>query len=174
MKPFAVLAIVLSVFAAACGSTSTPTTPSNANQVKFTAALLPSNEVPAVSNAENSGSGSVNITLNVTRDASGTITAATADFSVALSGFPANTPVTLAHIHPGAAGQTGSPVVNLGLSSGEIVLSSSGAGTFTKTGINVPAATATDLIANPANYYFNVHSASNTGGFARGQLVKVS
>jgi filamentous hemagglutinin family protein len=30
------------------------------------------------------------------------------------------------------------------------------------------------IINNPAGYYFNAHSAINTGGVVRGQLVKVS
>lgn len=161
------------VLAVGCGSKS-PTSPSNPNQVKFTAALLPSNEVPAITNAEASGNGLATITFNLTRDAGGTITAANADFLVTLNSFPANTPVTAAHIHPAPAGQNGSALVNLGIASGEIVLNASGAGNFTKTGItsNLDPARAQDIINNPANYYFNVHSVVNGGGFARGQLVK--
>src|SRR5215217_703231 len=82
-----------------CGS-KTPTASSNANQVRFLATLLPSNEVPAITNAEAGGNGNATITFNLTRDAGGAITAATADFLVTLNSFPANTPVTAAHIHP--------------------------------------------------------------------------
>jgi hypothetical protein len=155
-----------------CGSKS-PTASSNANQVRFLATLLPSNEVPAITNAEASGNGNATITFNLTRDAGGAITAATADFLVTLNSFPANTPVTAAHIHPGAAGINNSPLVNLGIGAGEIVLAT-GTGTFTKTGItsNLDPARAQDIINNPGNYYFNVHSVANGGGFARGQLVK--
>ena len=160
------------VFVTGCGSKST-TAPSNANQVKFVATLLPANEVPAITNAEASGNGLATITFNLTRDSAGAITAANADFLVTLNSFPANTPVTAAHIHPGAAGVNGSPLVNLGIASGEIVLAS-GTGNFTKTGItsNLDPARAQDIINNPASYYFNVHSVMNGGGFARGQLVK--
>lgn len=160
------------LFVVGCGSKS-PTAPSNPNQVKFTATLLPSNEVPAITNAEASGNGLATITLNLTRDSAGAITSANADFLVTLNGFPANTPVTAAHIHPAPAGTNGSALVNLGIGSGEIVLAT-GTGNFTKTGItsNLDPARAQDIINNPANYYFNVHSVSNGGGFARGQLVK--
>jgi hypothetical protein len=160
------------VFVTGCGSKST-TAPSNANQVKFVATLLPANEVPAITNAEASGNGLATITFNLTRDSAGAITAANADFLVTLNSFPANTPVTAAHIHPGAAGVNGSALVNLGIASGEIVLAS-GTGNFTKTGItsNLDPARAQDIINNPASYYFNVHSVMNGGGFARGQLVK--
>jgi hypothetical protein len=155
-----------------CGS-KTPTSPSNANQVRFTAALLPSNEVPPITNAEASGNGLATITLNLTRDAGGAITAASADFLVTMNGFPANTTVTAAHIHPAPAGQNGSALVSLGITPGEFVLVN-GLLTFTRTGItsNLDAARAQDIINNPANYYFNIHSTVNGGGFARGQLVK--
>jgi hypothetical protein len=76
----------------------------------------------------------------------------------------------MAHIHTGAVGVSGAILVNTGLSSGEVTLST-GAGSFTKTGVSVPAATAKDILANPAGYYFNVHTVANAGGVARGQLI---
>lgn len=174
MKRFALAAIA--VLLAACGSSSSPTSPStttttNPNQITYTATLLPANEVPAVTNADASGSGTVTVRLNLTRDASNAITAATADFTVTLSGFPANTTLTGAHIHPGAAGSTGGVVVNTGLANGEVVLAN-GSTTFSKTGVNVTAATATDLVNNPSAFYFNVHSQLNAAGAARGQLFR--
>jgi hypothetical protein len=113
------------------------------------------------------------ITFNLTKDAAGAITAASADFTVTLTNFPANTPVNAAHIHPGAAGVNGGAQVNLALVAGDIVLAN-GSGTFTKNGITsgLSPTQAQDIINNPANYYFNVHSVLNPGGFARGQLVK--
>jgi len=172
MKRLLILGVALAI-ASACGSSKSPTSASSANQVKFLAALSPANEVPAITNAEASGTGNATITLNLTRDTAGNITAASADFLVTLSNFPANTTLTAAHIHPGAAGTNGSALVNLGLTSGEIVLTN-GTGTFTKTGItsNLDPARAQDIINNPSQYYFNVHSTLNGGGFARGQLVK--
>jgi len=175
MKRLTVLVAGLTVLAIGCGSNSTPTSStSNPTTVKFTAALLPINEVPAITNAENSGSGSATITFNLTRDGSGNITAATADFTVALAGFPPNTPVNAAHIHPGAAGVAGGVLVSTGLVAGEVVLAN-GSGGFTKTGVtspNLDPAHVQDMINNPQNYYFNVHSVLNSGGFARGQMVK--
>ena len=112
--------------------------------------------------------------MNLTRDTSGAITAATADFTISLTGFPGSTGVTAAHIHPGAAGTPGAALVSLALTTGEFVLNSSGSGTFTRTGVtsNLDPARAQDIINNPSQYYFNVHSQLNSGGFARGQLVK--
>jgi CHRD domain len=167
---FCALALVLA--AAGCGKDS-PTTPTPDAAPKFTVTLLPSNEVPAVSNADAAGSGTATVILNTTKDGSGNITAATADFTVTLSGFPASTTLTGAHIHPGAAGANGSVVVSLGLTSGEIVLAN-GSQTFSRNGITVDAALAQTILNNPAGYYFNVHTTINTGGAARGQLVRVN
>jgi hypothetical protein len=164
-----VLTAVL-VFAPACRDDG-PTQPSTPTDPRFTATLLPANEVPPVSNAEASGTGTVVITLHITRDAAQTITAATADFQVTLTGFPAGTPVTAAHIHNGRAGVNASPINNLGLVSGEVVLVN-GSGSFTKNGITFNSLTHVQNILNDfTGFYFNVHSTLNPGGFARGQLA---
>jgi hypothetical protein len=173
MKRFSgsMLAVAILLFSAGCDDDDSPTDPSGSTDPMFTAQLLPANEVPPVSNAEASGSGTVTVTLHVTRDASQTITSATADFQVSLTGFPAGTGVTAAHIHNARAGETSGFINNLGLTAGEWVLTS-GAGNFTKTGIATPANHAQNMLNDPAGFYFNVHSALNPGGFARGQLVR--
>ncbi len=79
------------LFVAACGSS--PSNPSsNPTAPTFTATLLPANENPPIGNAESTGTGSVTVILNLTRDANQNITAATASFQVSLAGFPTNTP----------------------------------------------------------------------------------
>jgi hypothetical protein len=166
MKRFFVVAVALSLFAAACSSSSS-TAPS-ATKPSFTAALSPANEVPPITNAESVGRGTVTVNFDLTYSA-GTLTASTATFVVNLSGFPPNTPINAAHIHPGAAGVNGSPLVNLGLTSGEVVLAN-GSGSFTKGPINVLPEVAQQIMNTPSNYYFNVHSTLNPGGVARGQL----
>ena len=166
MKRLSVFAIVLSLCAAACGSSST-TAPS-ATSPTFTATLSPANEVPAIVGAEASGSGSVTVTFDTTVSA-GNITAATATFNVTLSGFPANTPINIAHIHPGAAGVNGSVLVNTGLAAGQVVLTN-GSGGFTRGPVTVLPEVAQQIINTPENFYFNVHSTINPGGVARGQL----
>src|SRR5262249_9278331 len=165
----------LTIAASGCGK-DTPSTPTPAPDPKFTATLLPSNEAPTpVTNADASGSGTVTITMHNTKDAAGNITASTADFTVTLQGFPPNTVLTGAHIHPGAAGTAGSVVWSTGLTAGEVVLNASGAGTFTKLAAGgEDIATAQAVLANPASYYFNVHTQLNPQGAARGQLVKAN
>ena len=39
--------------------------------------------------------------------------------------------------------------------------------------IDVEPAVADDLIKNPSNYYFNVHTPLNPAGAVRGQLTRV-
>ncbi|MEO7190889.1 MAG: CHRD domain-containing protein [Vicinamibacterales bacterium] len=164
-----VLALTLAV--AACDD-KTPTSPS-VNPPKFTATLLSTNEVPPVSAAspESNGTGTVTITFNLTKDAAGTVTAATADFSGTFSGFPNGTALTAAHIHPGAAGANGSPLVSLGLGGGEITFPT-GTGSLTKNAISMSVDQANTILANPNGFYFNIHTAANPGGVARGQLVR--
>jgi hypothetical protein len=169
MKRLAVFAVALSFFAAACGSSS-PTAPS-ATKMVFTSALSPASEVPAIGNAESIGRGTATTTFDTTFSA-GNITAATVTFAVTLSGFPPNTPINAAHIHPGAAGTNGGVLVSAQLTPGDVVLTN-GSGSFTKGPFTVTAEVAQGIINNPANYYFNVHSTLNPGGVARGQLTRV-
>ncbi len=156
----------------ACGS-SNPTAPSGGGGATppptFNVTLRPSDETPPVTNADVSGTGTAIITLNLTKDASGTITAATADFQVTLSGFPAGTSLTGAHIHEGAAGVAGPVKVSLGLAAGDVTLPN-GSATFSRTGISVDPTLAQAIVNNPAGYYFNVHTTINPAGAARGQL----
>jgi hypothetical protein len=174
MKRTLIAVLALSVFAAACGDDDDDnlTGPSNSNRPVFTAQLLPANEIPAVVGNETSGSGTATITFNITRDAQQTITAATADFDVRLTGFPAGMTLSAAHLHGGRTGQTNPPINNLGLGAAEFVVPASGSLNFTKN--NIPFNSLNDvqnILNDPAGFYFNVHSVNNPGGVARGQLV---
>ena len=165
--------LALALFAAGCGSDS-PSSPSQPNRFTFTADLRASNEVPPIANAESGGQGNATVTIDVTRDGSGNITAATATFFVNISGLPANTPIILSHIHQAVAGVNGGVVVNSGLSAASPVALANGSGSFESSGLTVsPVDIATQIIANPAGFYFNSHSALNPGGVVRGQLVRV-
>jgi len=146
-------------------------TPTPQTAFVFTAALRPANEVPPITSPEASCTGQGTFRLNVTRDAAGAITAATAAFETDVSGCPATTAINIGHIHEGAAGANGPVKVNSGLVAGELKLTA-GAGKINKTNVTVDPAVATAIIANPAGWYMNWHSTVQPGGVIRGQLVK--
>ena len=72
-------------------------------------------------------------------------------------------PATAAHIHKGAAGASGPPVV---------MLKTPGADGKVKDCATADAAVVKDILQNPGNYYVNVHNAEFGGGAIRGQLSK--
>ena len=173
MTRLSLLAVALALVAVGCGSTSSTTSPSTAAvNPMFTASLSPANEVPPVTNAESGVVGAATITFITTKDGSGNVTSATATFAVTLSGLPAGSTVNIAHIHEGASTCACPVVVNTTLAAGQVAVAN-GLASFTRDGIVVDAAVAQRIISNPAGFYFNVHSTLNSGGVARGQLVKL-
>jgi hypothetical protein len=137
----------------------------------FVADLKSTNEIPPIASAEAVCAGQAKITLAVLTDpAYYNVTSGKASFDVTLSFCPATTQITLAHIHQGSATMNGPVKVDTGLTSAQAITFGAGA-TIKKMDIDVEPAVADDLIKNPSNYYFNVHSAAHGGGVVRGQLV---
>jgi hypothetical protein len=154
--PVAVLAIGL----AGCGSNnSTPTQPSNTTVFQVT--MLPSQETPPITNAESSARGTAVITVHKDTNA--------IDFQVSVTGFPAGSALNNAHIHNGAAGVPAGVFVGTGLTAANFPALTNGAATFSVTA-NTDADHVNQILANPAGFYFNVHSVANGGGVMRGQL----
>jgi hypothetical protein len=155
---------MLAIGAAGCGGSSAPTNPSTFKV--FTVQMSPANEVPPVTNSENTGRGTAVITVHSDTN--------TVDFSISLTGFPNNTTLTAAHIHPGVAGVNGGAQIGVPGVAG-IVLTN-GSTTFVANGVAAgpDAATAASrvqaILASPESFYFNVHTTVNGGGVARGQL----
>ena len=135
--------------------------------------LSAANEVPAIANADANGRGTATIALTVTKDDAGNVTSATANVQISVTGFPAGTTVTDAHIHNVSAGSNAGVYVSAGLASGELAIVN-GSGSITKNGINVPADRAAAILSNRAGHYFNVHTALNPAGAIRGQLSEGS
>ena len=158
------LIICLATAVAGCGSSkSTPTTPSNT--VVFTVNLLPSNETPPVTNGENTARGTAVITVH--KDTN------TIDFAVSLNSFPAGSSLTAAHIHgPNApAGTPASVFIGTGLTSGNAPAIVNGSASFTFNGVAPQSPDQiTQILANPSQFYFNVHTVQNGAGVMRGQL----
>ena len=163
---------VLATCIVAIGCDDNPTAPTTAPLI-FSAQLSAENEVPPVGNAESGARGAVQVTLDATRDSSGAITAATADFHVQITGLPEGTTYVGAHIHPGVAGVNGPVIVNTGLTASTVAEVASGTAIWNFRDVPVPAATAQSMATNPAAFYFNVHTVTNPGGVARGQMERI-
>jgi CHRD domain-containing protein len=172
MTRLSVLVVAVALFAVGCSSSTSPssTTPTNPT---FTASISPANEIPPITNAESVVQGNASITLVTTKDAANNVTAASATFVVNITGIPAGSTVNIAHIHECVNSCNGSIVVNTSLAAGEVTVTN-GVASFTKANITVDPAVAQRILNNPAGFYFNVHSTLNPGGFARGQLTRVS
>lgn len=169
------LAAGMAVAAAACGggSNNNPAGPSNTGPIVFSVAMSAANEVPPVTNAESNARGTATITMNVPRDASGNPSGpGTLNFAVQLTGFPAPSAAVAAHIHPGAAGINGSPLVPLPVSAAAPIVMADGTGTLTFNNVEISQSNAQNIYSNPAGFYFNVHTPVNPGGAVRGQLAR--
>ena len=159
------LAVVLAAIAVGCDdSTSAPATVNPT----FTAQLSPANETSAIGGGESTSSGTVTITFVTTKDAAGNVTSANATAVANMQGLPAGATITNSHIHTGAAGVAGPVLVPF--PPGSVTLAG-GAGTFTTT-TGVTGSDATNIMNNPAGFYYNIHTAANAGGVMRGQLVR--
>ena len=167
MKRLAIAVSILAVGAAGCGSSTTSPSPSNLKI--FTVQMSPANENPPITDAESAGKGTAVITIHTDTN--------TVDFAISMSGFPANTNVILAHIHPGAVGVNGGALIGVtGLAATTPLLLTNGSGTFTANGVSATTASAdaatniSNILAAPQNFYFNVHTTNHAGGVMRGQL----
>ena len=160
MNRWVLIVLVTCVFGAACDDDN-GVGPTNAPLV-FSAVLSPANEVPPVGNAESVGGGAMQVMIADN----------TASFYVQLTGFPGNTTVVGAHIHPGVAGVNGPVLLGTPVSAAAPVALSGGVLEYT-VDVAVTDAVIQQIVNNPAAFYFNVHSPLNPGGFARGQLQRV-
>ena len=171
MRVFAGIAAT-AILIAACGGTaavSTPTptavptaspTPVPTVANTFKAELKAANEVPPITDAEATCTGTATVTF----------TATTAKFDVVISGCPSSTAINIGHIHEGAAAVAGGVKISTGLVAGDLTLTGGGV-TFSRTA-TADAALITTIMANPAGYYVNFHSTLHGTGVIRGQLVK--
>ena len=174
MKRFSVVAFAVLAMMGAAACEDGPTEPEDNNTVTFTANMSAAQETTAVGGGEQNATGTATIVFNLTRDAGGAITGGTANFSATVSNMPQGSTLILAHIHTGVAGVSGGVLVNTGLSAATgIAIGANGTGTLTLNGVGLTDVTViNNIIANPAGFYFNVHSTLNPGGVVRGQLVR--
>jgi hypothetical protein len=120
-----------------------------ANGRPLKAELSGANEVPVAAD----GSGSARLRLNQGRHR--------ICYSIQVSGL--TLPATAAHIHVGAAGEVGDPVVTLDPPDATGVAAGC---------VTVARALVKAIRKHPAEYYVNVHTTDFPAGAARGQLGK--
>ena len=173
-------ALALSVLMAGCsGSSSSPSGSSNSggstsggtttSTQTYSVPIMAGNEVSAVASSDRGISGTVTIKINATKDGN-TVKSATVDYQVSASGFAAGTTITGAHIHTGGSAVNGGIFHNPGVSANDMPIAN-GSGSLTKNGLTLNAADAQAILANPANFYFNLHTSNSPDGAARGQLA---
>jgi len=143
-----------------------------AQTIPFLTQLLPANETPPITDTSTAN---VIVWVHVIRDNGGNITSGSVDFDVSTR-FSSAVTVTGLHIHNAPAGTAGSIVVPTDVNGGanSIAVDATGRVRIQKQ-VQVPApatvATIADMIANPQNYYVNIHTTGNPGGAMRGQIV---
>ena len=136
------------------------------------AVMRPTDEVPKLENLKASATGAV--IADVTRDGSGEIETASLRFDVNFD-FDDAAVLTGMHVHRGLPGQNGPVVLDSGLRMAEgnppLVSRASAQLTaemdLTRPGVSEAVGA---LLADPSNYYINLHTDANPGGAVRGQL----
>ncbi len=147
----------------------------NAVQAETYTALVPisaANEVPPVPNLN--ATGVFQITVEVTRDNMGTITAGKVNFLGIVQGFPAGTEVTGLHIHEGSALVAAGAVFPTDVSGTAPIILANGAGIIDRPATTVPLAALGRFLSNPTGFYVNIHTRVNGSGALRGQLTKLT
>ena len=143
-----------------------------ANTISLGPSLSPAEQVPPVTGLDASGSAA--ITVSVNRSSSGTITSGTVAFDVDYR-FPGSATITGMHVHKAARGSNGPIVIDSGIGTANSITNTTGRGTLFRVadiGASDSAGLATleSLIADPTQYYVNVHTTTNPDGALRGQL----
>ena len=137
----------------------------------FQAAMLPSNEVPAI--ADLNASGAARVLAETIRNPDGTVAAGVVIFDVNYR-FPDAVEFTGLHVHDQVAGQNGPVTIGTNLSAANSVASATGFGNVSRLVLvaeGAALASLNSLVQNPEKHYVNLHSRVNPGGVVRAQLA---
>ena len=140
--------------------------------VYFRSNLSPANEVPPVTGV--TASGKATVAFHLRRDDAGTIVSGIVDFDVDYNFADAVT-ITGLHIHEAAAGVNGPIRIESGITPTATVDAQGTGNIFRQTNVDSGAALTAlaGVMANPANYYVNLHTSVNPGGLIRDQLTRM-
>ena len=161
--------VLASVLLISCGDSGSEPS-ENTSTTTYTISISPASEIPAVTNGDQSITGTAVIKITATKDGN-TVKSATVDYQITASGFPAGTTITGAHIHTGGSAVNGGIFHNPGITASDMPISGTGSGSVTKNGLTLNAADAQAILSSASSFYFNLHTALNPGGAARGQLA---
>ena len=126
--------------------------------------LTPGQVVPHISGLHAEATG--NLTLDLTRDAVGTVISGNVVFYVNYR-FPGSVTITGLALHQGARGTNGPVVVDAAVGS---ITDTDGRGNLTKVVSGASATLLQAILTNPHGYYVDVTTSANTGGALRDQL----
>ncbi len=130
--------------------------------------LTPNQVVPPVTGLHASANG--NLTLDLARDTSGTVTGGNVVFNVNYD-FPAAVTITKLALYQGARGSNGSVVLDASI---DTITDNDGGGNLTKVVTGASASLLQALLANPHGYYVLLTTSANPGGALRDQLENPS
>ncbi|HEY7680494.1 MAG TPA: CHRD domain-containing protein, partial [Terriglobia bacterium] len=140
--------------------------------VFFRANLSPANEVPPITTVTYSGRAT--IAFHLRRNDAGAIVSGVVDFDIDYNFADAVT-ITGLHIHEAGVGVNGPIRIESGISNTN-TLAAQGTGNIFRQ-VNVDSGTALaalgNILANPANFYVNLHTSANTGGVMRDQMTRM-
>ncbi|BDC51494.1 hypothetical protein F183_A38100 [Bryobacterales bacterium F-183] len=160
----------LSLICLAALACATAVSAQTVESIPYRVILSPANEVPPVSLA---ATGGAFVFLHVVRDAQGEVISGSVDFQVRYN-FPSPQTITAMHIHAGAAGANGPVVIDSGTAqipdatTGVIPTLQAQVSTSTTAALNAVKG----ILADPSQYYLNVHTTANPAGVFRGQLIR--
>ena len=165
----AVPAVLVGILALVVIGGATAKKPALSATPVFKLNLKPSQEVPPIKRLRADAVGSVTFDLERSGAA---ITSGEVIFYFNYA-FPGSVTINGLHIHQGAKGANGAPVIDSGINSGAgAIMDADGEGNVTKivTVTGASAATLQAILANPRNYYVNLHTSVNSGGALREQM----
>ena len=133
--------------------------------------LSPLNENPPITTLD--ATGGMLVTIDVTRNSVGTITAARMNFIGSVT-FPGAITVTGLHIHEGDSRTNGPVRFDTGVTAANNLVFATGSGIINREVATVNLDALGRLIANPAGWYVNLHTTVNPGGAIRAQITRLS
>ncbi len=115
-------------------------------------------------------SGTVAVTINITRSGTGAITAATMNFRGTFS-FPSSVSVVGFHIHESPVNANGPIRFDTGVNTGSAIFFATGTGFIDLNTVSVDLTILQRLLSNPSGFYVNLHTSVNPAGAIRGQIT---